>query len=175
MSADWAWEIQDSLPTGHSFLGVIGASDKTPLTTGTGNKEMHPLLLSLANIHAGVQMKATSHSFALAAYLPIPKFHNISPAVQAVLSSHVYHFAISIMMKNLKLAHHDGVVLSDPNSDLCIIHTPLVAWITYYPEQLLVACVSSKNSPISIAYSRPLWQPHPSSLLCSPEYPCSYP
>ncbi|KAI5994108.1 hypothetical protein F5J12DRAFT_686679, partial [Pisolithus orientalis] len=54
MSADDAWHIQDQLPCSHSFLGVIGASDKTPLTIGTGNKEMHPLLLLLVNIHAGV-------------------------------------------------------------------------------------------------------------------------
>ncbi|KAF8546295.1 hypothetical protein OG21DRAFT_1427394, partial [Imleria badia] len=55
MSADRAWEIQqDKLPTGHSFVGVIRASDKTPLTMRSGNKEMHPLLLSLANIHANV-------------------------------------------------------------------------------------------------------------------------
>ncbi|KAI5985158.1 hypothetical protein EDD15DRAFT_2140176, partial [Pisolithus albus] len=54
MSADHAWNIQTDLPTGHSLLGVIGASDKTPLTIGTGNKEMHPLLLSIANIHSGI-------------------------------------------------------------------------------------------------------------------------
>ncbi|KIK12808.1 hypothetical protein PISMIDRAFT_120205 [Pisolithus microcarpus 441] len=141
MSADRAWEIQDSLPSGHSFLGIIGASDKMPLTIGTGNKEMHPLLLSLANIHAGVRMKATSHSFALAVYLPILKFRNVSPAVQAILSAHVYHFAVSIVMRNLKLANHDGAVLSDPNGNLRIIHTPLVSWITDYPEQLL-ACIA---------------------------------
>jgi hypothetical protein len=41
------------------MLGVIAASDKTPLTIGTGNREMHPVLLSLANIEAGVRMKAT--------------------------------------------------------------------------------------------------------------------
>lgn len=35
---------------------------------------MHTLLLSLANIHARVRMKATSHAFALAAYLPIQSF-----------------------------------------------------------------------------------------------------
>ncbi|KAI6014080.1 hypothetical protein PISMIDRAFT_110851 [Pisolithus microcarpus 441] len=166
MSADQAWKMQDSLPSGHSFVGVIGASDKTPLTIGTGNKEMHPLLLSLANIHAGVRMKATSHSFALAAYLPIPKFRNVSPAVQAVLSARVYHFAVSIVMKELKGASRDGTVLSDPNGDLRIIHTPLVAWIADYPEQLLVACVSSKNSPISIAtaahFGDPI--PHPPRL-----------
>jgi len=83
---------------------VIGASDKTPLTIGTGNKEMHPLLLLIANIHACVRMKATSHSFALATYLPIPKFLNVSPPVQAILAARVYHFAISIVMKNLKIA-----------------------------------------------------------------------
>jgi hypothetical protein len=61
------------------MLSVIGASNKTPLTIGSGNKEMHPVLLSLANIDTGVHMKATSHAFALAAYLPIPKFVNVSP------------------------------------------------------------------------------------------------
>ncbi|KIK18553.1 hypothetical protein PISMIDRAFT_109244, partial [Pisolithus microcarpus 441] len=141
MSADQAWKMQDSLPSRYSFVGVIGASDKTPLTISTGNKEMHPLLLSLANIHTGVRMKATSHSFTLAAYLPIPKFHNVSPAVQAVLSAHVYHFTISIVMKELKGASHDGTVLSDPNGDLHIIHMPLIAWIADYPEQLL-ACIT---------------------------------
>ncbi|KAL4065354.1 hypothetical protein J3A83DRAFT_4059898, partial [Scleroderma citrinum] len=54
MSADHTWSIQNSLPLGHSFLGIIGASDKTPLTIRMGNKEMHPLLLSVVNIHAGI-------------------------------------------------------------------------------------------------------------------------
>ncbi|KAI6039085.1 hypothetical protein EDC04DRAFT_2568878 [Pisolithus marmoratus] len=126
MSADDAWRIQDELPDGHSFLGVIGTSDKTPLTIGTGNKEMHPLLLSLANIHAGVRMKATSHAFALAAYLPIPKFRNVSPAVQAVLSARIYHFAISIVVRNLIIANRDGKEMSDPLGNRRTMHTPLV-------------------------------------------------
>jgi hypothetical protein len=140
---------------------VVGASDKTPLTIGTGNKEMHPLLLSIANIHAGVRMKATSHSFALAAYLPIPKFLNVSQPVQAILAARVYHFAISIITKNLKVAQRDGAVMSDPMGDLRVIHTPLVAWIADYPEQLLIACVSSKNSPISTATGVQFGDPFP--------------
>ena len=75
---------QDILPPGHGFIGVISASNKTPLTMGSGNKKMHPLLLSIANIHAGVCMKATSQAYALVAYLPIPKFLNVSPAVQSI-------------------------------------------------------------------------------------------
>jgi hypothetical protein len=41
--------------------------------------------------------------------------------------------------------------MSNPTGDLQVIHTPLVAWIADYPEQLLIACISSKNSPISTA------------------------
>ncbi|KAH7910711.1 hypothetical protein BJ138DRAFT_1087120 [Hygrophoropsis aurantiaca] len=142
------------IPQDHSFVGVIAASDKTPLTIGTGNKEMHPLLISIANIHASVRMKATSHSFALAAYLPIPKFLNVSKPVQTVLSARVYHFAVSIVMKNLKIASAEGRIMSDPTGNLRMVHTPLVSWIADYPEQLLIACVTSKNSPISIATAR---------------------
>ncbi|KAF8230855.1 hypothetical protein L208DRAFT_1058103, partial [Tricholoma matsutake] len=54
MSGDHAWDYQSTLPEGHSFLGIICASDKTPLTIGTGNCEMHPIFLSLANIDANV-------------------------------------------------------------------------------------------------------------------------
>lgn len=123
---------------------------------------MHPLLLSLANIHAAVRMKATSHAFALAAYLPIPKFLNVSPAVQSVLSARVYHFAVSIVMQNLKTADLHGEVMSDPNGNLRVVHTPLVAWIADYPEQLLIAGVSSRNSPISTATAEQFGNPEPS-------------
>ncbi|KAG2144683.1 uncharacterized protein EDB93DRAFT_1046430, partial [Suillus bovinus] len=96
--ANHAWKIQHKLPPSHLFVGVICASDKTPLTIVTGNKEMHLLLISLANIYAGVHMKATSHVFALIAHLPISKFLNVSKPVHAILSMQVYHFAISIVM-----------------------------------------------------------------------------
>jgi hypothetical protein len=128
---------------------------------GTANKEMHPLLISLANIHASVRMKATSHAFALVAYLPIPKFLNVSKPVQAMLSARVYHFAISIVMKHLKIAARDGCPMSDPRGDLRMIHTPLVAWIADYPEQLLIACTASKRSPISLALSAQFGDPLP--------------
>ena len=88
---------------------------------------MHPLYLSLANIHANVRMKATSHAFALAAYLPIPKFLDVPPPVQSSLSARVYHFVISIVMQNLKKAERDGEVMSDPTGNLRLIHTPLVS------------------------------------------------
>jgi hypothetical protein len=140
---------------------MIGASDKTPLTIGTRNKEMHPLLISFANIHAGIHMKATSHTFTLVAYLPIPKFLDVSKPIHAILSMQVYHFAISVIMHNLKLVTHDGCPMSDPRGDLHMILMPLVAWIANYPEQLLISCTASKCSPISHAIAAQFGDPLP--------------
>jgi len=109
--------LQSNLPKGHTLLGVIGASDKTPLTVGTGNKEMHPVLLLLANINAEVHMKATTHAFTLATYLPIPKFLDVSPQLQATPAAHVYHICLDIISVNLKKADEDGTTMSDPSGN----------------------------------------------------------
>ena len=88
-----------------SFLGIILASDKTPLTIGTGNREMHPVLLSIANIKAGIRMKATSHTFALIGYLPIPKFPDeYSANIKAALGARVYHHCLSLITERLRQA-----------------------------------------------------------------------
>jgi len=84
---------------------------------------MHPVLLSLANITSGVRMKATSHAFALAAYLPIPKFLDVSAPLQAALAA------------------------------LCHCHTPLISWIADLPEQCLLACVLANQSTFTLASS----------------------
>ncbi|KAI6135392.1 hypothetical protein EDD17DRAFT_1779107 [Pisolithus thermaeus] len=40
--------------------------------------------------------------------------------------------------------------MSDLSGNHQVMHTPLVAWIGDYPEQLMIACISAKNSPISL-------------------------
>ena len=104
---------------------------------------MHLLLISLANIDAGVHMKATSHPFTLVAYLPIPKFLGISALVQAALTAHVYHISPDTVFYNLKIAKRNGVVMSDPWGQKCFCHTPLVSMIADLLEQHLHSCVLS--------------------------------
>jgi hypothetical protein len=96
-------------------------------------------------------MKATSHAFALAAYLPIPKFVGVSPDIHAVLVAWVFHHCLDKVFVNLKAAEASGVCMSDPNGWLNTIHTPLVAWIADRPEQLMLSGVLSNNSHISLA------------------------
>src|SRR6202011_3081436 len=121
------------MPQGHTMLGIIGASDKTPLTIGSGNKEMHLVLLSLANIDAGVRMKATSHAFSLTTYLPIPKFINVSTQVQALLTARIYHICIDTITANLKFAEAHGILMSDPSGQICMCCTLLASWIADLP------------------------------------------
>lgn len=139
------------MPEGGTMLGVIGASDKTPLTVGTGNREMHPVLLSLANIDAGVRMKATSHAFALAAYLPIPKFIDAPAVVQAALAARVFHACINIICKDLIMAEAGGVPMPGPDGKERICYTPLVSWIADLPEQRLIQGVLQNQSPLTTA------------------------
>ena len=112
---------------------------------------MHPVLLSLANINAGIRMKATTQVFTLTAYLPIPKFLDVSTQLQATLAARVYHICLDIICTNLKKAEETGVTLSDPAGNLRKCHTPLVSWIANLPEQCLLACILASQSPFSLA------------------------
>ena len=156
--------MQCSLESGRSILGIILASDKTPLTIGTGNKQLHPLLLSLANIPAEVRMKATANAFALLAYLPIPKFTDVSTDVQSLLSAHVFHECLSIITEDLKHAELRGVTVSDPCGLLRDVHTPLMSYIADYPDMQLVAGVSAGSSPLSVATKKEFGNATPSAV-----------
>ena len=134
-----------------TMLGVITSSDKTPLTIGTGNQEMHPVLLSLANIEPGVHMKTTSYSFVLAAYLPIPKFINVSVPVQVALATRIYHSCLTIVTENLLWATQEDVEIPDLLGHICVCYPALVSWIADLPKQRLIAGVLQNQSPISEA------------------------
>jgi len=139
------------LAEGNCFLGIILASDKTPLTIGTGGKEMHPILLSLANIDAGVRMKLTSRAFALIGYLPIPKFRSVTTHEQSILSARVYHHCLDIITDSLKKATLDGEPMVGFDGKHRVVHTPLASWIADYQEQLVISCVSGQCSPVMLA------------------------
>ncbi|EGO27015.1 hypothetical protein SERLADRAFT_436846 [Serpula lacrymans var. lacrymans S7.9] len=85
MTGDYAWAIQDQLPIGSTIVGVVGASDKSTVTQGTGGIDMHPTFSTLANISLDVPMKATTHSWLRTAFLPIPTFLDCHTEYQSIL------------------------------------------------------------------------------------------
>ena len=73
----------------------------------TGDLEMHPLFLTIANINSDIRMKATSHTWACIVYTLSPEFL-IHPNFQSVLEARVWHRCMDIVCTGLKLAAHAG-------------------------------------------------------------------
>lgn len=126
---------------GETLLGILGSTDKPPLTIGSGNKETYPFLLGTANMLGSPLLKAGKHGCHLAAYFPLPKFVGVSPHVQSMLDNQVFHLCVSIVARSLQ----DGCKLAKPMSfgDGCmrLCRTPLARLVVDTPEELPIAGV----------------------------------
>ncbi|KAI6104851.1 hypothetical protein EDD16DRAFT_1736785 [Pisolithus croceorrhizus] len=140
MSGDEVHRIQDQLPAGATIVPIILALDKAPVTQMTGDIEMHPLFLTIANINSKVRMKATSHAWACIAYTPTLDFITNSE-FHSVLEARVWHRCVDIVCTGLKLAARTGTFMSDPNNATRYCFTPLAAYTADLPEQLMISCV----------------------------------
>ncbi|KAI6117222.1 hypothetical protein EDD16DRAFT_1693028 [Pisolithus croceorrhizus] len=139
MSGDEAHRIQNELPDGATIVPIILASDKAPVTRMSGDREMHPLFLTIANINSEVRMKAKAHAWACVAYTLIPEFLT-HPDFHSILEARVWHRCMDIVCANLKVASHRGVFMADPHNNARYCFTPLAAYTADLPEQLMIAC-----------------------------------
>ncbi|KAL4080617.1 hypothetical protein J3A83DRAFT_4355650 [Scleroderma citrinum] len=142
--------IFDLLSEGMTILPIMTTSNKIPVTSHTGNLEMHPLFLIVGNIQSDVWMKATSHAWSLAAFMPIPKF-KVHSKYQTILQARVWHKCMDIMCSNLKVAACTGMYTPDPLRDLHCCFTPLVTYTANLPEQQMIVNVAHSSSPITLA------------------------
>ena len=116
-----------------------------------GNRQAHPLLISLANISADARRKNSTNSYLLLALLPVPKFIHLNKHLRGVLADCLLHQVISIVVKPLKKAAEVGHMMCDPLGNLKYCFTPLVAYIADTPEQHVLACVTSNASAVTMA------------------------
>ncbi|KIK45260.1 hypothetical protein CY34DRAFT_22595 [Suillus luteus UH-Slu-Lm8-n1] len=140
MTGDAAWEMQTRFPRGATVLGTILSSDKTNITTMTGARLAHPLLLGLANICMHTHTKLSSKAFLLTALLPIPKYLYPHQQMQGVLEDRLIHECLSIVLKPLMKAAEVGIMMSDPVGNIRHCFTPLAAYIINTPEAAMLAC-----------------------------------
>ena len=117
----------------------------------TGNREAHPLLISLANLDMDFRMKASHHAFLLLALLPIPKFIHSTKRLRGVLADRVFHECLDFITKPLKTAAQIGIMMSDPLGGRRLCYTPLAGYIVDTPESALIAGVAGKTSSVTMA------------------------
>lgn len=142
------------------MVGVVGASDKTAVTVGTGGLQMHPAFLTLSNINSEVCMKESNGAWICTALMPIPRFQ-VHPDFQSILAARVWHKCVDIFSARLKSAARYGFYMADPQGDLRLSHTPLVGWIADLQEQLLISVVAQSGSPTSMATTNQFGDPFP--------------
>jgi len=116
----------------------------------TGDLEMHPLFITIANIHSSVRMKATSHAWACIGYIPAPEFLTHSD-FHSVLEARLWHHCLDIICSGLKVAASIGTFMIDPNNCTRYAFTPLAAYTADLPEQQMIACVAKSASPVTMA------------------------
>ncbi|KAG1801793.1 hypothetical protein EV424DRAFT_1545364 [Suillus variegatus] len=151
LTGDAAWNIQDQLPQGATILGTMLSSDKTNVTTMTGARVAHPLLLGLANIRMRTRTKLSSKAFMLMALLPILQYLHPNQRMRGMLEDRPIHECLSIVLQPLMKAAELGIMMSDPVGNICHCFTPLAAYIVDTPEACMLACVRSKTSPFTLA------------------------
>ncbi|KAL4066877.1 hypothetical protein J3A83DRAFT_4360150 [Scleroderma citrinum] len=117
MSSDKAHWIQDQLPES-AVIALV--------TRMTSDLEMHPLFITIANIHSNVCMKAMSHAWVCITYIPTPEFC-------------------------LKVTASIGTFMTDPNNCTQYTFTPLACYIADLPEQQMITCVSKSASLVTLA------------------------
>ncbi|KAF8554291.1 hypothetical protein OG21DRAFT_1391683, partial [Imleria badia] len=115
---------QDMLPAGSILLGITLSSDKTSIFIMSGHHMAHPLLVSLANINPEMRSKGSLHSHLLLALLPVSSFIH-----KNLLSDHLFHQCLDIVLCPLKVTTSISITMSDPVSNLCYCYTLLVAYI----------------------------------------------
>ncbi|KAG2085470.1 uncharacterized protein F5147DRAFT_748705 [Suillus discolor] len=145
-TAQQAFEIQDQLPKGATIILMIITSDKAPVTQHTGGLEMHPIFVTIGNIQSDVWMRATCHTWRCIAYMPIPKFVDVHPDYQTILSQRLFHKCMDIIFADAKVAAMVGKFIPDPAGHVRHCFTPLVAYTADLPEQQAIACVSKEEA-----------------------------
>ncbi|KAH7877102.1 uncharacterized protein C8R40DRAFT_1159941 [Lentinula edodes] len=98
-TGDWWWAMQKLLPEGSTIAPIILASDKTQLSTLSGDKSAWPVYLMLGNIESSVRQKPSKQASILIGYIP---------------GYRLFHDCMGMLLEEL-------IVAGDPRKGGCLI------------------------------------------------------
>jgi hypothetical protein len=152
--------LQDELPAGATRIGICLASDATHLTSGTGDLEAHPLMMSLDNLDSAVRRKSSNHAWMLLALLPKPKFVGLPSTsdtnINRAVEDEVFHKCIRAVISPLCKVEKEGKLMSDSQGNTRICYTTLSMYMVDLPEATRLAGVIRNTSPVTVASSNQL-------------------
>ncbi|EKM83117.1 hypothetical protein AGABI1DRAFT_35141 [Agaricus bisporus var. burnettii JB137-S8] len=146
----WWWATQKAVEKnspGATIIPVIVATDKTQLTLFR-NKSAYPVYLTIGNIPKEIRRKPSSHAYVLLGYLPTTRLEGVTnKASRRRMIANLYHSSMKEILKPLKEAGEEGVMMTTPDGKMRRMHPILAAFVGDYPEQVLTTCIYSGDCP----------------------------
>ncbi|KAI0349108.1 hypothetical protein OH77DRAFT_1379535, partial [Trametes cingulata] len=88
---------------------VIFASDKTQLSTFSGDKQGWPIYLTIGNIRKPVRRCPSRGAMVLLGYLPVAKLQCFRDAERSLQGYRLFHYAMRELLAPLRKAGERGV------------------------------------------------------------------
>ncbi|KAK0492660.1 hypothetical protein EDD18DRAFT_1310785 [Armillaria luteobubalina] len=146
----WWWAMQKLLPKGATVAAIILSSDKTQLSTFSGDKSAWLVYLTLGNINASVQRKPSEQATILIGYILL------------------FHDCMHALLKPLIDAGQNGVEMLCSDGRMCLVFPILATYVADYPEQCLIAVLRDPNITVDALKfkSLSLYLPHCNIFHC---------
>ncbi|KAF8897000.1 hypothetical protein CPB85DRAFT_1377632 [Mucidula mucida] len=147
----WWWDTQKAVEEktpGATIIPVILSSDKTQVTLFR-NKTAYPVYLTIGNLPKDIRRKPSRMGQVLVAYIPTTKLEHIKNKESRRHSMcNLFHACMRRILIGLKEAGISGVVMRSGDGVARRCHPIFAAYVGDYPEQVLVTCTYTGESPV---------------------------
>ena len=129
-------------------MPIIISSDKTQVTLFR-NKSAYPVYITIGNLPKDIRSKPSQGGQILLGYLPTAKFEHIkNKAARRRTLANVFHACMRKILEPLQKPGLEGLVMMSGDGVARCVHPIYAAYVSDYPEQVLVTCIKSGECPV---------------------------